>query len=302
MTTDLVPAANLDALDALDDTAREMAVTRMLTEARSWLAHAVEATGPAEIATFKAQMATVAEATKQLGLSKEIQFDAQEMVRRAERGVSLAVREAQQRGDIARPHEGTGPRSDYVRGGQVVHVDPLPNTKKMSAGEFYSNGQQWSDSHSMADATDEEFDEALAKAKGEGNLSRANVVRKIKSEAGPTTRDQRADLIANLADQGYSSRQMATKVGVRDDRVREIARDYSIDIPADRIIGRSRRVDSTDVVRNIVIGYENALAGDSAINWSDVDPSEAEEWVSSLTESIRNASDFRKKIKELTRD
>lgn len=172
----------------------------------------------------------------------------------------------------------------------------------MSAGEFYSNGQQWSDSHSMADATDEEFDEALAKAKGEGNLSRANVVRKIKSEAGPTTRDQRADLIANLADQGYSSRQMATKVGVRDDRVREIARDYSIDIPADRIIGRSRRVDSTDVVRNIVIGYENALAGDSAINWSDVDPSEAEEWVSSLTESIRNASDFRKKIKELTRD
>lgn len=67
MSTDLVPADNMAALDGMDAPTRELAVTNMLTEARSWLAHAVEATEPQAIANFKAQMATVAEATKQLG-------------------------------------------------------------------------------------------------------------------------------------------------------------------------------------------------------------------------------------------
>lgn len=61
--TALVPADNMAALDTLAPEAREVAVTRMLTEARDWMAHAVEASDPASIATFKAQMATVAEAT-----------------------------------------------------------------------------------------------------------------------------------------------------------------------------------------------------------------------------------------------
>ena len=96
----LVPVDNMAAVEALDPQAREVAVTQMLTEARAWLAHAVESTGPQVIANFKAQMATVAEATKQLNLSKEIQLDAQEMVRRAERGVGLAIRKGQAEGTI----------------------------------------------------------------------------------------------------------------------------------------------------------------------------------------------------------
>ncbi len=36
--------------------------------------------------------------------------------------------------------------------------------------------------------TDEEFAEALDEAKAEGNLSRANVVRKLRKQPGPTTR------------------------------------------------------------------------------------------------------------------
>ena len=77
MTAELVPAANVAAIEALDPEQRSVAVTRMLSEARSWLAHAVEASEPQAISEFKAAMATVAEATKQLGLSKSIQLDAQ---------------------------------------------------------------------------------------------------------------------------------------------------------------------------------------------------------------------------------
>ena len=44
--------------------------------------------------------ASVVEMTKQLNLSREIQLDAQEMVRRAERGVGLAVRNGQVDGTV----------------------------------------------------------------------------------------------------------------------------------------------------------------------------------------------------------
>lgn len=302
MTTDLVPADNMAALEALDPAAQEAAVTHMLTEARSWLAHAKEATDPTSIAHFKAQMATVAEATKQLNLSKEIQMDAQEMVRRAERGVGAAVRGGQGRGEIARVGDIGGIGAPGVHGGvsrssrgeHLAHPHEVAQEHKASLSAIYL----------MTDGvTDEHFEEAITEAKAEGNLSRANVVRKIKGEPPASrARAPKADLIRELAGQGYSSRQMLNQVGVSEDTIRDIAREYSIDIPADRIIGRQRRVDSTDVVRNIVAGYEMALAGQSAINWSDVDPTEADEWVNSLTESISAASAFRKQIKELTRD
>ena len=120
----LVPVDNMAAVEALDPQAREVAVTQMLTEARAWLAHAVESTGPQVIANFKAQMATVAEATKQLNLSKEIQLDAQEMVRRAERGVGLAIRKGQAEGTINRigQHAYAGNQHEAV----------LPDSKKSS--------------------------------------------------------------------------------------------------------------------------------------------------------------------------
>jgi transcription initiation factor TFIIIB Brf1 subunit/transcription initiation factor TFIIB len=177
--TALVPADNIAAVEALDPVAREVAVTHMLSEARSWLAHAVEATEPASIANFKAYVSSIEYMTKQLGLSKEIQQDAQAMVRRAERGVSEAVREGQDEGSIAR-------RADHpFHGNQYAPAEVLGQNSSTSPRQFFSNAQEWSDSNQLADATEEEFEEALAEAKDEGNMSRANVVRKIKEKAAP---------------------------------------------------------------------------------------------------------------------
>lgn len=79
----------------------------------------------------------------------------------------------------------------------------------------------------MGELEPHEFDEVLDEAKAEGNLSRANVARKAKgkSENQGLTRQQRADLIANLAADGYSSRQMPSKVGVTETTVRRTAVD-----------------------------------------------------------------------------
>jgi hypothetical protein len=46
---------------------------------KSWLAVATKGTDPTPVAEFKAWAATVAEMTRQKGLSEEIQLDAQEI-------------------------------------------------------------------------------------------------------------------------------------------------------------------------------------------------------------------------------
>lgn len=283
-STDLVPTDNMAALDALDAQSREVAVTRMLSEARSWLAHAVEATEPRTIATFKAQMATIAEATKQLNLSKEIQLDAQEMVRRAERGVGVAVRAGQERGEIrAKGHVGL-------------------HQVKTSPKEIFTSGKETSEIYALTDdVTAEEFEEAITEAKTEGNLSRANVVRKVKGRQSAMTRGDRAREIRRLADLGYSTRQIAPQIGVTEDTVYAIARDHQIEIPADRFVKKTRRIDTNRIISQTVSALEGIAMTLDLINPNDIDQDQAQTWLDSLTESLQALSKAKRQIKESMR-
>jgi hypothetical protein len=164
-TADLVPADNMAALDALDPRSREVAVTRMLSEARSWLAHAVEATEPQTIVNFKAQMATIAEATKQLGLSKEIQVDAREMVVRAERGMGVAIRGGQEQGTVRSLRDNAAIR-DANPGDDITRV---PSVKDI-APDFYAP-RGGSVAELTDDVTDEDFERAISEAKSEGTVA-----------------------------------------------------------------------------------------------------------------------------------
>lgn len=271
------------------DPKNEGSVITLLEVAASWLSEAVHRGEAGEVAAVKAQIATAAEATKQLGLSKEIQLDAQEMVRRAEYALGKAIRRGQAEGTIATQ----GRRHDLL-----ATSEKLPHAVDIDRS-IYQNGSQIM---TMVDGVEPEtFDAAVTEAKSEGNLSRANVVRKVKKEDGPTTRDQRADLIRDLADKGYSSRQMPNKVGVSEETCREIARAYGISIPADKQLNRGRRIDWTDAVAQTVVALENSVEFiENQVDLSEVDLSEADEWVSSLTKSIRALNRFVKQIKEQT--
>lgn len=208
------------------------------------LAFALEATGPEAVANIKAEIATAAEMTRQLGLSKEIRDDATEMARRAEYALGKAIRKGQAEGTVrSRRNTGGGPAAPYVRDGRTVmagtssragDVDmPSPNDFAAKV-ELHGNGCGGVGIYGLADnATEAEFETALTEAREEGNLSRANLVRKVKGQQGGESRQQRADKIAGLARQGHTSRQMVKQVGISDIAIRQIARDFGIDIPAD---------------------------------------------------------------------
>jgi hypothetical protein len=179
VTAELVPVENMADIEALAPADREVAVTHMLAEARSWLAHAVETTGPQRIAEFKAWVATVAETTRQLQLSKEIQLDALEMVRRAERGVGLAIRKGQADGQIRKPTDNL--RQSEVAVGNFGVASPTDFATKHELTNTHGGIYDITD-----DVTDEQFDAAIEQAKAEENLSRANVIRKARNQDRPT--------------------------------------------------------------------------------------------------------------------
>ena len=298
---ELVPVDNIAALDTLEPEARELAVTQMLSEARSWLAHAVEATEPKSAAEFKAFIATVAESTKQLNLSKEIQLDAHEMVRRAERGVVKSIRKGQAEGTVETESEARR-RAAYQREvnqgrADQIAVDDLIKPKPSDFGEK----DEIHNLTPLADATDEEFDRAIAEAKAEGNLSRANVIRKTREDSGSLeTRQQRADKAAELAAEGYSSRQIAKTIGIGEPALSKIVRDFSIEVPADKSIRRTRRLDHNRIVRETVNTLTDVALSIDLIDYSQLDPEQVAQWSTSLTESLRMLTRFAKRIKEVS--
>lgn len=177
-------STEVSALDTLDQESQARAVTALLSHSRTGLLAAIAAQDLPGVVEYKAKAAAIQEITKQLRLGKELQLDAAEFVRRAERGIGVAIRQGQANGDIAAKGESRGPQSDYMRNGKVVHVDPLPDEKKVSPARFFSGGGETHEVYALTDnVSDAAFEEALAEAKAEGNLSRANVARKAKAKA-----------------------------------------------------------------------------------------------------------------------
>lgn len=280
-----------------------VSVVSMLEKAKTWLATAVDATGPEEIAAAKAQIRTAEVYARELHLSKEIQDDAAELVRRAEYAVNRSIRLGQERGEIATATESKS-YAGKVRqlGADYAELNP----PKPSPSSFLER-HEWNNSQggiSDLDVEPEAFEQAIKAAKVEGNLSRANVVRKVKAQQSPATlsRQQRADLIEDLAAQGYSSRQMPTKVGVSEETVRQIARDFDIEIPADRAVGRTRRINSAQIVENTATALEGLVMGVELIDYAAVDSATASRWAGSLTESMRALNRFVRLTKEQTHD
>ena len=162
MSADLaVYATDPSGLDRLD----RQSVVALLERGKTWLTMAVERDAEVgDLVEFKGQAETVRVYTVQKQLGKDAELAAAELVRRAERGIGLAIRKGQEAGEILRVGE---------------HRSGLPD-EKISPAQFFNGGGETADTYAVTDGvTDEQFEAGLAEAKAEQNLARANVVRKV---------------------------------------------------------------------------------------------------------------------------
>lgn len=291
--TELV-IAGPSAVEAAADPARY--VLKACERAKTWLAQALDHGDIEQIVELKSQAEAIRVYTMQKQLGKDAELSAAEIVRRAERGIGVAIRKGQEAGQIARPHETRyRPRHD-LRDANIISPQTYLGT----------NGQEATDTYTMTDGvTGDEFDAVIEEAKSEGNLSRANVVRKVKSrrfELTGNSRDAvlaRRERIRELAGNAWSSRQIAADLGMSEETVRGIAREIGVEIPADKILNRTRRHDPARIVSETITGLEGMCMGLELLNPDDfdqLDPHEVKGWSSSLAKSLRSLNQLKKEL------
>lgn len=168
-STALVPIE--DAQDLTHDPVQYMAV--VLNRAKEWLS---EAQHIEEVRESRAVAVSYESYLREKELAFDAQLSATEIVRRCERRIGELVRQGQRDGKLM--SRGSNTRVDLVANDNLVTV-----TEAAGVGHRSSLKPLYD----LAEADPQEFEEALAEAKAEGNLSRANVVRKVKGEPAPTS-------------------------------------------------------------------------------------------------------------------
>ena len=139
--------------------------------AKTWLTQALEQGDIDAIVELKSQAEAIRVYTAQKQMGHDAELAAAEIVRRAERGIGVAIRRGQEKGEIA------------ARGNPAINRFKTSPTDFATDQDLSGNG---AGIYAMTDGVDDEaFEEAITEAKDEGNLSRANVVRKVKRTPSP---------------------------------------------------------------------------------------------------------------------
>lgn len=169
--------SRIAALEVSDPERAEVEITDALTFSNEMLRAVSDVTvqapavganlASAGIGTAKLAAVRAAEFAKRLDLSKDLRLESDMQVRRWERALGAAIREGQERGEIRSNGQhascaAVSSPSDYAKQADLTH--PERGIYALTDG-----------------TTPEQFENALAEAREDGNVSRANVVRKLKA-------------------------------------------------------------------------------------------------------------------------
>jgi len=164
-----------DQLVCLSRADQEKAVAERITQARTWIAGAGQVTELLAALQFNSLVRTNEFTAKQLGVSMVLRRDAQEMVRRSERRLSVAIRNAQTGGIRTGRINSETLRTEVSDNGRQSTI--------MTVGDLIPGGRTLSEIHAITDGvSDEQFENVLAEARKRGGLTRLNIARKMKVE------------------------------------------------------------------------------------------------------------------------
>ncbi|MDV6272436.1 hypothetical protein R3Q06_02875 [Rhodococcus erythropolis] len=265
----ILPPAVSEKLSELarQDGATQVAqVTMMLSASRTGLLAAIAAQDLPSIVEYKAKASAIQDISKQLRLGKELQLDAAEFVRRAERGLGVGIREGQAKGTV----NGVGTHANRGNGHQsgresLTTSSKVRPTDLASQHELHGANNPGEGIYAMTDnVTDEQFEEALAEAKDEGNLSRANVARKAKAKAVIDPKPEPAKKPAE---------------------------------PPARPKGK--KFNSANIIRETSIALEGLVMGVELAYIDDLDTDELKPYIDSINSSLRTLAKFSKGLKNV---
>jgi hypothetical protein len=116
------------------------------------------------------------------------------------------------------------------------------------------------------------------------------------------TREQQEDKwaqVADFAERRFTSSQIAKTFGMTEAGIKAGAKRYGIEFPADKAVGRARRIDPLEVLERIVASLEADLAVLDLVTYEDVSVETAAELVERLDAPLRAINQMKKKLKEI---
>lgn len=302
--SDLAVFTDPTALDQLGDPGNFVVLA--CERAKDWLAQAVEHGDIGQIIELKSQAEAIRIYSTQKQLGQDSELAAQEIVRRAERGLGLAIRAGQDSGMVRRQSDGLVP--GWSAG---TTLSGVPETK-IRPGDCFANRREQTETYVLTDAvTDEQFEEAITEAKAERNLTRRNVVRKVKKKkavgkfAARSSQSEvvgaRLDTIRDLAGSGHRAAQIAELVGWSVTYTRRVCRQNHI-TTVDDVIGSARHIDPDRVVNETVSALEGLVMGLGLIegDLGRLDPTRVDGWSTSLSSSLRSLNRLSRQLKEMS--
>lgn len=273
-----------------------------LERSKAWLAEVLSVGGIEDIVELKSQAEAIRVYTRQKQLGKDSELAATEIVRRAERGIGLAIRRGQEMGQIRGKQP---PVAEHVAG---AHGAISPSSRgeqrdgKRSPSEFFGNGQERVETYALTDGVSEdEFEDALTDARQEGNLSRSNVIAKVREL--PSYSQQQADkwsAVATLSTQGLTSAQIARRVDMSEQGLRAGASKRSIAFPADGFVGKARRINSVDLIEKSVVSLEATASVLPLAQFEGISSDQALQWLDRIEEPLRAIRRMAATLKEIS--
>jgi len=109
---------------------------------------------------------------------------------------------------------------------------------------------------------------------------------------------ERLETVKRMADDGYTSRQIADSIGLTFEGFREMCRRESIEVTADKAMGKVNRHDSTRIIEQIVMDAEHLTADVNLIELSDLSQEKVGGYIDQLIESRKALDSFIRKLKE----
>lgn len=224
--------------DDLDEVVDAGAVIAILERAKVWLGQAVQIKDVVEV---KARAKKLRGHAVRLGENAEVA--ASEIIRRAERRLGQLVRKEQDDGTI-RPS---------------IHPAISYGDDRPSPQNFFGSHKDQTDSYAMTDGvSDEHFEGALTAARDEKNMSRANVVRKIR---------------------GWPEHLLPTKGMERSEYNR-----------------KKRCIDPDWVISELALGLEGHAGIVKLINPADATDESVAKWAESIANSLSVLNRFKKEL------
>lgn len=260
-TKDDVPRSS--AVDA------EIMAATMLHDVQAWAPKAVAAGDFRGAGELRRLIGPVAATIYRRKLSLTATLDAQLAARIADRVTGKTVRAGQEAGLI------------YVRStsgikGRIPVADIVGHNDRSGL-------------YRLGDASEEDFQAAVASARASGSLAMETLVGHLGIKDLTPTQQAQRDRIVELSEKGFTSRQIAAELKIKPNRVKGLSRRWGITIPSDSVSNNTRNLDPVRIITGTIPIIDGLAHGAQQLDKDDIariDPAQAKEWARQLGQAL----------------